>query len=83
MRQRLITTVLFSVIAIQAATAQDRFPGIPEDKYTEQQTKAAQEFLATRKKAVFGPFVPLIRSPQLMIRAKEMGDYLRFNSSLP
>jgi 4-carboxymuconolactone decarboxylase len=31
---------------------------------------------------VRGPFVPLIRSPEVMLRAKAMGDYLRFKSVL-
>ena len=36
-----------------------------------------------RKQDVFGPFVPLSRSPQLMIEAAKMGTYLRFGNSLP
>ena len=32
---------------------------------------------------VFGPFVPLSRSPQLMIDAAKMGTYLRFGNTLP
>ena len=62
--------------------SQTRMPAIPEDQYTEAQHKAAQEFLATRQTPVFGPFIPLIRSPELMLRVKEMGDYLRFKNSL-
>jgi 4-carboxymuconolactone decarboxylase len=64
------------------AVAQERMPAIPAEKYTEAQKKAAEEFLATRKHPVFGPFVPLIRSPEVMLRAKEMGDYLRFKNSI-
>ena len=64
------------------AMSQTRMPPIAEDKYTEAQKKAAQEFLDTRKMPVFGPFVPLIRSPELMLRVKEMGDYLRFKNSI-
>ncbi len=62
--------------------SQDRMPAIAADNYTEAQKKAADEFLATRKTPVFGPFVPLIRSPEVMLRAKEMGDYLRYKNSL-
>lgn len=65
-----------------SSMAQDRMPPIPEANYTEAQKKAAEEFLATRKTPVFGPFVPLIRSPEVMLRAKEMGDYLRYKNSL-
>jgi len=65
-----------------ASMSQTRMPAITEDQYTEAQHKAAQEFLATRQTPVFGPFIPLIRSPELMLRVKEMGDYLRFKNSL-
>jgi 4-carboxymuconolactone decarboxylase len=32
---------------------------------------------------VFGPFVPLLRSPELMLASKAMGDHLRFKNVLP
>jgi 4-carboxymuconolactone decarboxylase len=62
--------------------AQDRMPPIPLENYTDAQRKAADQFLETRKTPVFGPFIPLIRSPELMLRSKEMGDYLRFRASI-
>jgi 4-carboxymuconolactone decarboxylase len=62
--------------------AQDRMPPIPADKLTEAQKKAAEAFAEGRGYAVRGPFVPLIRSPRVMLRAKAMGDYLRFKSVL-
>lgn len=58
-------------------------PPIPADKMTDAQKAAAAEFLANRKAEVFGPFVPLLRSPELMLRAMAMGDYLRYRSTLP
>src|SRR5712672_3276146 len=75
----------------QAATATpqsnplpaDRTPEIPADKLTPEQKKASDEFAAERKTPVFGPFVPLLRSPEVMLRARAMGDYLRFKSVLP
>src|SRR5437667_1745874 len=69
--------------AASAAFAQDRLPPIPANKLTDAQKKAAAEFLVERKQEVFGPFVPLSRSPQLMINAAKMGTYLRFGNSLP
>src|SRR4051794_21997796 len=71
----------FTLIA-GSAMAQDRMPPIPADKYNEAQKKAAEEFSAGRGYEVRGPFVPLIRSPEVMLRAKAMGDYLRFKSVL-
>jgi len=69
--------------AAQAEPVQDRMPEIPSAKLTPEQKKAADEFAAGRGTPVFGPFVPLLRSPEVMLRAKAMGDYLRFKSSLP
>jgi len=63
--------------------APDRMPEIPADKMTDAQKKAAEEFAAGRGTPVFGPFVPLLRSPEVMLRAKAMGDYLRYKSTLP
>ena len=70
-------------ISAASALAQDRLPPIPADKLTAAQKKAAEEFRAERKQDVFGPFVPLSRSPQLMMNAAKMGTYLRFGNSLP
>jgi 4-carboxymuconolactone decarboxylase len=65
------------------ARAQDRLPPIPESQQTEAQKQAIAEFTAARKTGISGPFVPLLRSPEVMNRARAMGDYLRFNSVLP
>jgi 4-carboxymuconolactone decarboxylase len=54
----------------------------PDRKLTDAQKKAAEAFAEGRGYAIRGPFVPLIRSPEVMLRAKAMGDYLRFSSSL-
>jgi hypothetical protein len=61
----------------------DRMPPIPADKLTPEQKKASDDFAAERKTPVFGPFIPLLRSPEVMLRAKAMGDYLRYKSVLP
>jgi 4-carboxymuconolactone decarboxylase len=64
-------------------SAQDRMPPIPTDKLTPEQRHAIDEFKAARSAEISGPFVPLLRSPEVMMRARAMGDYLRFKSSLP
>jgi len=71
------------VRVIPVAAALDRLPPIPAEKLTDAQKKAAVDFLVDRKQDVFGPFVPLSRSPQLMVIASRMGLYLRFGSTLP
>ena len=78
-----VAALALTLLVPSSALAQDRLPPIPADKLTDAQKKAAAEFLAERKQAVFGPFVPLSRSPQLMIDAARMGTYLRFGNTLP
>ncbi len=65
-----------------AAFAQDRMPAIPPEKYDDAQKKAAAEFMEARKTPVFGPFEPLMRSPELMTVARSMGDYLRYKPAV-
>ena len=61
---------------------QDRMPPLPNGKMTDAQRKAAEEMVAGPRKGVKGPFVPLLRSPELMDRLQKVGEYLRFQSSL-
>ena len=61
----------------------DRMPPIAAEKMTPDQKKAADEFAAGRGYAVSGPFAVMLRSPEVMLRAKAMGDYLRFRNVLP
>ena len=64
--------------------AQDRMPAIPENQMTEAQRDAVEEFKTARDTTRFGgPFVPLLRSPEMLSRARNVGDYVRFNSALP
>jgi len=61
---------------------QVRMPPLPADKMTDAQRKAAAEMIAGPRKGVKGPFIPLLRSPELMDRLQKVGEYLRFESSL-
>jgi len=64
-------------------TTSDRLPPIPVDKMTPEQKRAAEEFESGRGYAPRGPFAVMLRSPEVMLRAKAMGDYLRFRNVLP
>src|SRR5262244_3786390 len=64
-------------------TTQDRMPPIAAESMTGNQKKAAEEFAAGRGYGVRGPFAVMLRSPEVMLRAKAMGDYLRFRNVLP
>jgi 4-carboxymuconolactone decarboxylase len=77
-----IAIVIVLTIAAVAARAGERLPSIPPAQYTEEQKQAAAEFESARKVPVFGPFEPLMYSPQLMSTARAMGDYLRYKSAV-
>jgi len=68
--------------AMAGASAQERLPTISAGEYSTEQKQAAAEFEAARKTPIFGPFEPLLYSPQLMSQARAMGDYLRFHASI-
>ncbi len=80
---RLLRAALLVLPALTSvAMAQSRLPTIPPDQYDAQQKKAAEDFLTARKTPVFGPFEPLMYSPEVMSLARSMGDYLRYHSGI-
>lgn len=58
----------------------DRLP--PLSWLTDAQRAAADRLVAGPRGALSGPFVPLLRSPELMTRLQLVGEYLRFGSVL-
>jgi 4-carboxymuconolactone decarboxylase len=61
----------------------ERIPLIPESELSEAQRAAADAIIRGPRKAIFGPFLPLLHTPALMERLGELGAALRFNSGLP
>jgi 4-carboxymuconolactone decarboxylase len=61
----------------------DRMPPLPAEEWTDAQRTAAATFAANRRQEVFGPFAVLLRSPEVMLRAMAMGDYMRYRTVLP
>lgn len=61
----------------------DRMPPLAREHMDEAQRAAADELVAGPRKAVKGPFIPLLRSPELMARVQKVGEYLRFGGALP
>jgi len=68
--------------AAAAEAVQDRMPPIPADKLTDVQKKAMEDIIAGPRGTFVGPFVPLLRSPDLMSRVQKVGEYLRYNTKL-
>ncbi len=65
-----------------SAFAQERMGPLPKDQLTAEQAKALAEFTAARGQPT-GPWNVLLRSPEVMSRARALSDYLRYESILP
>jgi 4-carboxymuconolactone decarboxylase len=62
--------------------SRERLPLPDAATMNDAQRTAAQALIDGPRKGVFGPFLPLLRSPQLLDRVAKMGEYLRFDSVL-
>lgn len=60
----------------------DRLGPLPPDQMTPAQRAAAQAIIEGPRGALYGPFVPLLRSPELLEHAQRMGAYLRYRSAI-
>src|SRR3954466_15301567 len=60
----------------------DRMPPLEASAMDDAQRKAARALVEGPRKGVKGPFIALLRSPELMDRLQQVGEYLRFRSSL-
>ncbi|RZT08451.1 4-carboxymuconolactone decarboxylase [Duganella sp. CF402] len=60
----------------------DRLGPIPFAEMSAAQQVAAQVVIDGPRGGLYGPFVPLIRSPELMGAAQQMGEYLRYRSAI-
>lgn len=60
----------------------DRLPPIAPEQWTAEQRVYAQEIIDGPRGSLISPFVPLLRSPEMMAHAQRMGEYLRYRSAL-
>ena len=65
-----------------AADPRERLPLPHADAMDPAQRAAAQALTDGPRKGVYGPFLPLLRSPELLERVGKVGEYLRFASVL-
>ncbi len=84
MRKQLLSVALgLSMLAATGVqAAETRLAPIPPEKYDADQKKAVAEFEAVRKTGISGPWIPLLRNPEIMNGARTMGDYLRYRASI-
>jgi len=64
-------------------TATERLPLPPRAALNPAQQAAADAIINGPRKAIFGPFVPLLRTPALMEHIGKTGETLRFHGTLP
>jgi 4-carboxymuconolactone decarboxylase len=60
----------------------DRLPPLPPEAWTDAQRAQAEAVIRGPRGALIAPFVPLLRSPELMGHAQRMGEYLRYRSPI-
>jgi len=60
----------------------DRLPPLPASSWTDEQRVGAEEIIKGPRGALVSPFVPLLRSPELMTHAQRLGEYLRYRSAI-
>jgi 4-carboxymuconolactone decarboxylase len=65
-----------------ADDAAERLPMPPIDSLDEAQRAAMRALVDGPRRGVYGPFLPLLRSPALLDRVANLGEHLRFHSTL-
>jgi len=61
----------------------ERLGAVPAERLTPEHQRAIAAFRASRRIDLFGPFVPLLWSPEVMMRTAALGEYLRERSVFP
>jgi 4-carboxymuconolactone decarboxylase len=60
-----------------------RFPQLTEAAMTAQQRQVYDGIVSGPRKGALGPFNALLRSPEVADRVQRVGEYVRFQSSIP
>lgn len=60
----------------------DRLPPLAPEHWSVEQRVAADEVVRGPRGRLLAPFVPMLRSPELMLHAQRLGEYLRYRNAL-
>jgi 4-carboxymuconolactone decarboxylase len=74
--------LIFAVGHANIFAMTERLRPIPPEDWTAAQHAAAADIINGPRGALYGPFVPLLRSPELMGHAQRLGEYLRYRSAI-
>jgi 4-carboxymuconolactone decarboxylase len=62
----------------------ERLGRIPDDRLTPEQREAIDTYRRSRDEAdISGPWIPLLRSPEVLVRTQALGQHLRYKTVLP
>jgi 4-carboxymuconolactone decarboxylase len=78
----LLVTLFITLACGATAFAQQRMPPIADDQQTEAQRKVVADVVSGPRGRLSPPFVPLLRSPELLSRMQRVGEYLIYHNSL-
>ena len=79
----LVGALFAGIFMSTSAHAAERFPALSPDQMTPAQKALADKITLGPRKSLGGPFNAWLRSPALGDRMQAVGEYIRFNSSLP
>jgi 4-carboxymuconolactone decarboxylase len=82
MMKSVLLAGLASACLALPAYAQERMPQIPMDQMSPAQKKVAEAIMTGPRKSISGPFNAWLRSPELADRLQQLGEYIRFKTSL-
>ena len=68
---------------VNAKSMQERLPPLIDEELTDAQRAAAQAVANGPRGSARGPFAVMLRSPEFMDRTQRLGEFLRFNCSVP
>lgn len=75
--------LLFATAATAQTTGQTRFPELDPAKLTPPQKVMYDALIAGPRHSIEGPFNAWLRSPELGNRLQRVGEYLRFDTTIP
>ncbi|WP_293907737.1 carboxymuconolactone decarboxylase family protein [Phenylobacterium sp.] len=75
--------ILAGLLMATSASAKDRFPVLTPEQMTPAQKALADAIQAGPRKTLNGPFNAWLRSPAMGDRMQQLGEQIRFHSSVP
>jgi 4-carboxymuconolactone decarboxylase len=63
--------------------SEERLPSLSDAALTDAQRRVMAKMVSGPRGAVVGPFIPLLRSPELADRVQALGEHVRYDSAIP